>query len=351
VRRFQPAHRRRPRLSLERLEERALPSNYTAASVPELIAAINAANAAGGSNTITLTATTTAPYVLTAVDNTTDGANGLPVISKNDTLTIVGNGDTIERSTASGTRDFRLMDVASGGSLTLENLTLQNGSAFGSGTAAEGGALYNKGTLVLSGVTVQGNYAEGSAGPSGARNGHNGQDAAGGGIWSNGSLTLENGTTVQSNEALGGTGGHAGSSLGDGGNGANGLGGGVYVAGGTVTLTGATLSGNTAKGGFGGVAYGSFGAGGHGGNGGNGLGGGLYVAGGTVTLTGATLSGNTAQGGFGGPGQPSGTSGDGFGGGLYLAGGKDYLDAFTVNNTINNTATYYPNIYGSYILQ
>jgi hypothetical protein len=36
VRRFQPPHRRRPRLSLERLEDRALPSNYTAASVSDL---------------------------------------------------------------------------------------------------------------------------------------------------------------------------------------------------------------------------------------------------------------------------------------------------------------------------
>ena len=42
-------------------------------------------------------------------------------------MTIVGNGDTIERSTAASTPDFRLLDVARGGSLTLENLTLQGG--------------------------------------------------------------------------------------------------------------------------------------------------------------------------------------------------------------------------------
>ncbi len=40
---------------------------------------------AGGSNTINLTAPTTSPYVLTAVNNTTSGANGLPVIAANDT--------------------------------------------------------------------------------------------------------------------------------------------------------------------------------------------------------------------------------------------------------------------------
>ena len=71
-----------------------------AATVSDLIADINAANTAGGANTITLTAPTTSPYVLTAVNNTTDGATGLPVIAANDNLTIVGNGDTIERSTA-----------------------------------------------------------------------------------------------------------------------------------------------------------------------------------------------------------------------------------------------------------
>jgi hypothetical protein len=82
-------------------------SNLNAATVCDLIADINAANKAGGSNTITLTAPTTSPYVLTAVDNTTDGATGLPVISVGnkktgaDNLTIVGNSDIIERSTAS----------------------------------------------------------------------------------------------------------------------------------------------------------------------------------------------------------------------------------------------------------
>ena len=116
-------------LFLEQLEDRALLASYTAVSVSDLITDINAANTAGGANTITLTAPTTAPYVLTAVNNTTTatGANGLPVIAANDNLTIVGNGDTIERSIATGTPDFRLLDVAAGASLTLQNLTLQGG--------------------------------------------------------------------------------------------------------------------------------------------------------------------------------------------------------------------------------
>src|SRR5262249_50408096 len=88
---------RHSRLTLEQLEDRTLPSSYTAGSVVELIASINAANLAGGANTITLTAKTT--FTLTAADNITDGATGLPVITANDILTINGNGDTLERST------------------------------------------------------------------------------------------------------------------------------------------------------------------------------------------------------------------------------------------------------------
>src|SRR5262245_58587086 len=163
--------RRRAQLRLEQLEDRALPSAYTAGSVTDLIADINAANKAGGTNSIELAANTT--FELTAADNTADGANGLPVIANNDTLTIIGNGDTIERSTASGTAAFRLFDVAKGGSLTLQNLTLQHGLAFGSGSSSEGGAIYNRGALDLNGVTVQANRAEGSS----AKRSIPGQDA------------------------------------------------------------------------------------------------------------------------------------------------------------------------------
>jgi hypothetical protein len=217
-----PALLRHARLRLEQLEDRTLLSSYTALTASDLIADINAANAAGGANTITLTALTGNPYSLTAVDNTTDGATGLPVISGGgrkagaDNLTILGNGDIIERSTASGTPDFRLFDVAVLASLTLQNLTLQNGYALGSGSSAEGGAIFNQGSLTLSGVTVQGNSAVGSSGADAKNkneNGGNGQDAAGGGIYSNGSLSLENGSLIQNNQTQGGSGGASGGVL------------------------------------------------------------------------------------------------------------------------------------------
>jgi hypothetical protein len=325
-----PVRQRRPaRLRLEQLEERALPSTYTAASVSDLIADIKAANDQGGANTITLVANTA--FVLSAVDNTTDGATGLPVINAGNDLTLLGNGDTLERSAASGTPAFRLLNVAGGGSLTVANLTLQNGLAFGSAVAAEGGAIFNQGTLDLNGVTVQANLAQGRS--SGRLHG---QDAAGGGIWSNGTLTLENGTKVQNNEALGGPGG-----VGTYGSpGGNGFGGGVYVAGGTVNLAGTTLSGNTAQGGHGGSGF--FGPG----PSGNGEGGGMYVAGGTVTLTADTVTSNTAQT------DRYSLGGTGAGGGLYIAAGATvYLDSFTLIHTSNNTAAVDPNIAGPYTLQ
>jgi hypothetical protein len=343
--------RRGLRPTLEPLEDRTLPSAYTAASVADLIADINAANKHGGSNTITLAANSR--FTLTAVDNATDGATGLPVIKKADNLTILGNADTIERSTAAGTPAFRLFDVARGGSLTLANLTLQNGLASGTGIAADGGAIYNQGTLILNAVTVQNNVAYGSPGKNGTSkgnaNGGPGGDAAGGGIWSNGSLTLENGTDIQGNRAVGGPGGDAywydtyfgGYFDGAGGKGGQSSGGGLYMAGGTANLAGATLSGNTASGGDGGLGFGGRLYGG------DGFGGGLYVAAGIVSLRTDTVVNNTARGGYG-----SSNGAAGYGGGLYLvAGATAYFDAFTLANTRTNTADFFPDIDGSYTLQ
>src|SRR5262249_12217272 len=198
ARRPRPPACRGPRLTLERLEDRTLLSGYTASTVSDLIADVSAANAAGGANTITLVAGKT--FTLTAVDNTTDGATGLPVIAATDNPTIIGNGDVIGPGTANGTPAFRLLDVAGGASLTLSGLTLQGGLAFGGGVSAEGGAIYNQGTLSLTGVTVQNNQALGSQGVS---RGAAGGSAAGGGVWSGGALTLQN-CTIQNNQAVGG---------------------------------------------------------------------------------------------------------------------------------------------------
>src|SRR5262245_29564588 len=144
--------RRRPNYGppIEVLECRTLLTAYTAATAAQLIADINSANKSGGDNTITLTAPTTSPYVLSAVNNTTDGPTALPVIKKGDNLTIVtGNGSTGPGfgNSIDAAGHGRLFDVASGASLTLKNVTLQNGHVYGSGAWAEGGAIFNQGTL------------------------------------------------------------------------------------------------------------------------------------------------------------------------------------------------------------
>jgi hypothetical protein len=373
------AHRRGKRLAFEHLEDRTLLSNWTAASVADLIADINAGNKAGGSNTIALVAGST--FTLTAVNNTTDGATGLPVIAANNNLTIVGNGDTIARSTASGTPNFRLVDVALGASLTLENLTLQGGCAGGAGKYGEGGAILNQGTLTLSAVAVTGNDASGVRYPSGL----------GGGIYSTGSLTVEGGSLITNNGAYGGVGlsyrgvpPWYGPAYGGGvyvasgtasldnvtlssntARGGSAYGGGLYVAGGTVTLANVTLSSNTAAGrngnAYGGAVYVAGGTvtltgdtlssnsavGGAGAQGpvyiapGNGYGGAVYVAGGAVTLTGDTLSSNTAVGGVGGtaPSGTGGNGGNGYGGALYAAGGRVTLrnDTMSANSAQGGT--------------
>jgi hypothetical protein len=352
---------------VETLENRTLLSAAlpyaTAANASQLVADIKAANAAGGANTIMLAPNTT--FDLTAIDNTTNGANGLPVIGGGKSvgkqgpilvnLKIVGNGDTIARSSVTGTLDFRLFDVASGNSLTLENLSLYNGTARGIGTAADGGAIYNQGTLVLSGVTVQGNTALGAdsqlvkKAPSPAPR----YDAAGGGIWSSGSLTLQNNTVFLWNTAEGDDGLWASSWFGSVG---NAYGGALYVAGGTVNSNGSIFIYNTA------VMEGNVNLT----NPSTAYGGAIYVAGGNVSLSNDTVETNTASvttdngdniplggGLYVAAGTVTmrtdtvGFNSSGPGGGLFIAAGATvYLDAFTVTNVSNNT---FGNIAGTYV--
>jgi hypothetical protein len=330
-----PPARRGAHLILERLEDRTLLSSYTAYTASDLIADINAANAAGGANTITLAAPTTSPYALTARTTGVNGGNGLPVIAANDNLTIVGNGDTIEKAANPGLA-FRLLDVAPLATLTLQNLTLQGGLASEAGlvTTGPGGAIYNEGVLTLSGVTVANNHAVG-----GGRYPYTvATPGSGGGIWSNGSLTLENGTLFEGNVASG-----SGAAIGDSG-GPDGFytpgvpagaasGGAVYVAGGTANISNTTFTGNSAVGGLGTLD-------GLGLPGGNAYGGALYVAAGQVILTAATVNNNLAY-------TPLAYTANGpptaYGGGLYVAGGRvtlasDTVDSNTVRYNVNNLA-------------
>ena len=115
-------------------------------NVPALIAAINAANADGVSDTINLKG---GVYKLTKVDNDNDPTggdpNGLPRITTS--ITINGNGSTIA---ASGT--LRILEVALDGTLFLTHVVIQNGN-----TDAGGAGVHNDGRLVIANSTFRGN--------------------------------------------------------------------------------------------------------------------------------------------------------------------------------------------------
>ena len=141
-------------------------------TVPDLIAAINAANHAAQPTTIVLKQFTT--FTFTQQDNDSFGSTALPVITA--TITIEGNGAIIERSPDVTTPKFRLFNVHSDyrsifGNLTLRNLTLRggyitggNGASGGGGAAGLGGAIFNDGKLRLENVTLTQNTAQGGTG-------------------------------------------------------------------------------------------------------------------------------------------------------------------------------------------
>jgi hypothetical protein len=250
----------------------------------------------------------------------------------------------IQRSTTAGTPAFRLFEVAAGGSLMLQNLTVTGGLAQGTGTSAQGGGIYSAGTLNLSGVTVQGNKAQGANGVVVSANtpATVGASASGGGLYmAGGTLSLSN-DTITGNSAIGGNGGGSTFFFNLAGDGGVGAGGGLYVAGGSVTLNSNSISGNNATGGVGGYAYQLNG------NGGSGSGGGLYLAGGNLSMSGDAITGNNAIGGVGGNGGSGssasghfaggrGTGGTGSGGGLYV--GANVVTLGLTNENISNNKT------------
>jgi hypothetical protein len=248
-----------------------------------LIRAINTANATGEENTITLEAGT---YTLTAVDNTTEGPNGLPSVTS--PLTIQGAGaesTVIER--AASAPPFRLGYVAPAGSLTLTGLTLRGGNAgLGSGG---GGGILNRGTLTVTHSILDNNVI--SAGQT---------SSGGGGLHNNGGTVVITNSTLANNAAVGGIGG-----------------GSLSTVGGAVVITDSTLAGNRGD-----------------------SGGAIRNVNGTLAITNTTLANNVGVGAVGGGGiENSGTlaitnstlAGNvgGNGGGLRNSGG-----IVTLQNTI-----------------
>ncbi|MCA9994801.1 MAG: hypothetical protein KDE56_03570 [Anaerolineales bacterium] len=123
-----------------------------------LMDAITAANTdavvggCDGSSSDTLVLTK--DIVLKAIDNSDFGNSGTPVITSN--ITIQGNGHKIKRD---GKDPFRILTVANGAQLTLNNSVITGGLA-----DVGGGILVHGGTLYMDHSTVSGNDAETSGG-------------------------------------------------------------------------------------------------------------------------------------------------------------------------------------------
>ena len=203
----------------------------TVTNVTQLIADINYANKFGGTFTINLQPNTTFDLLTwTSYDGV--GANLLPIIvgaTNAVNLTIIGNGDTIQRDATNGNSyEVRLFEVAKGSSLTLDQMTLQNGYS----DAFNGGAIYNFGTLSISNCTLSGNTAHYSGYISSLLGGK------GGAIYNNAGTVIISDSFLSGNFA---TGDFA-------------YGGAIYNDSGTVMISHSTISGNSAGGGVGGDA-------------------------------------------------------------------------------------------------
>jgi hypothetical protein len=179
------------------LIEAIVNANNDAATYPDCAAG-------SGADTIVLPAN--ANVTLSAVDNTTFGPTGLPLITSR--ITIEGNGATIARQ--ANASPLRLLTVANSGNLTLQSVTLSGGSSSGNG-----GGIENSGILTIKNSTISGNAS-----------------SFGGGLSNfNGSLTIEN-STISGNSAN--------------------QGGGIFNSAdrpiaGSLTITNSTISGNTAN--------------------------------------------------------------------------------------------------------
>ena len=315
----------RYRPSIERLEDRTVPTTVT--TQLELITAIKAANTAGGTHTITLGADIT--LLETTPNNQHDGPNGVPEITNHDILTIAGDGHTLQRSTSTKDAAFRLFDIGSGATLSLQNMTVKNGVVPGrtatiimGGGILQGGAIFvdNGGKLNLNQVDVTENGVTCTGVPAGVLQGGF-IELQGGGIYNAGTTIIES-SSVAGNSATynlttrPGQGDNLGSkdaNNNDGNSTGDGFIGNVIVEGGGIcnagglTIASSTLSMNRAtstvsNGSGNGDSDGNNNTGTNDGNeDGNGVignitveGGGIYNAS-TTTLMGGSLTGNSAS--------------------------------------------------------
>jgi CSLREA domain-containing protein len=299
-----------------------------ACSLREAIAAANTNTAQGacpaGEASMDAISLPPGAYELSIGELDVSGAGGALAVSST-------SGPTVT-SIAPDAISARLLDVASGESVTVTGVTFTGGRADAAGGAirnagvltlidsvvassqagagAAGGGIFNSGTLSLLKTTVSDNVAgTGAPGTPGAPGG------SGGGIASDGSLSVVSSRILRNTAGTGGA-GDAGQP-----GGAGGSGGGVFVgSGGSATILDTLLVQNAAGAGGGG------GAGASGGNGGGG--GGLSAVGAADVRFSTLMTGGT---GPGGPGSPPGIQGSN---GLGTAIANAFSPASTVRSSV-----------------
>jgi hypothetical protein len=271
-------------------------------------------------------------YNLTLTNATQENAaatGDLDITTTLHSVTIAGGGsstiiDASGLSTGS-VRDRAFQITAAGVTAIFQDLLIRNGKAADDGTSGTstnpasqntnrfgGGILNNGGSVTLENLTIQSCQAVGKGDT--VLNDHTTLDALGGGLASTGSgNVIITGSTLTGNSAVGGNGVNFNN-----GAGSNAKGGSIYFEGGTLNIDGSRIDNSNATGGNGGNGPGNQQ---NGGFGGNAQGGGVYIAAGTVTVNNTTFESCAATGGDSGTGQ-NGTepAGDGGGGGLYSAG-------------------------------
>ncbi|MEM9767768.1 MAG: filamentous hemagglutinin N-terminal domain-containing protein [Cyanobacteria bacterium P01_D01_bin.71] len=238
-------------------------------------------------------------------------------------ITLRGAGQTNTFLDGAGTH--RVLNHASADPITLEELTVQNGS-----TAGNGGGIFSNGAITLTNSTVSGNSTSDNGGGISSNTGAltlnnstvsgNSSTDNGGGVYTrNGLITLTNSIVSNNSSNRYGGGVHSRSVITVtnstvSGNSSRRNGGGLYSRSGNITVTNSTVSGNSS----------------------NRNTGGIWARGRTITLTDSTVSGNSASNSAAGTysqritvtnSTVSGNTAGDLGGGLYA----------TVSTTVTNS--------------
>jgi hypothetical protein len=296
---------------------------------------------------INLQAATTYNLTLTNATQENAAATGdLDISTTIHSVTIVGGGSSGPNAsiidaaglTSGNMHDRAFQITGSGVTVIFQDLAIRNGQAADSGasgastnptsqnsTRAGGGilngagidvngvAVNGGGSITLDNVTVESCQVLGKGDT--VLNDHTTLDAWGGGLASLGATgnVIITDSTLTGNAALGGNGSNFNN-----GNASSAKGGSIYFGGGTLNIEGSRIDNSNATGGIGGNSLGNQQ---NGGAGGAAQGGGVYVAAGTATINNTTLESCAATGGYAGTGQNSGNfGGESGGGGLYTLG-------------------------------